>query len=246
MRRPFRFVSNLKAALRHFRARVATLGGNSGFRFIVPATRTCKRCVPRNIHAMSGSVFAVSNIFSRRHVFPKTIVPLRSGRNRRFCTAMDRMAGSAIAMSLGRPRTNGSLAFRNRMMRSHATAGRRVRRVMGVVDKRKYNYNYNSYKNKYNSNYDSRGGYKYKRYRWSGLGGGGAEGKQVFYSTLFISLCEVSKCFLVFSRCSCQWCGFCHGVVTLLLFRVLYGHSVSEVECNFAQGERGPWVQVEL
>lgn len=167
-RRPFRFVSNLNAALRTFRSRVMGLRGKSGFRFAVPFTRTCNRCSRRRMVSLPGGVFRVSKGFSGRRVCPKGVVPLVGSRNRHLGNDMIRMGTSAMIVSVGRPLTNRSLAFINRIARDHPTAGRRVRRVVGVVANRN-KYDYKDYNSNYNSSYksDYKSDYNYKRYRWS-------------------------------------------------------------------------------
>lgn len=93
-------------------------------------------------------------------------MPLRANSNRHIGTDMIRVGPSIMMISLGRPLTNTSLVFRNRVVRDHPTAGRRVRRLVGLVDNRNYNYKYSDYNNNYNSGrYNSSYNYRNDRYR---------------------------------------------------------------------------------
>lgn len=161
MRRPFRFVSNLKVALRPFRTRVGSLRVNSGFSFAVPTSRTCNRCSSSRIVSLPGRVFVVRKRFSDSHMIRNTIVPLVASRNRHVGKDMMRMGRSMIMVSVGRPLTNYSLGFAKRIIRDHPTAGRRLTRITHVVNNNYNDYNYNSYNSKYNSRR-----YKNKYYRW--------------------------------------------------------------------------------
>ncbi len=134
--------------------------------------RTCNRCRRRHMLRLGGSIFGMGKRFSGRRVCPKDIIPLVGTSNTHFGKAVSRMGRSAMAMSLGRPLTKGTLGFINRMARGQSTAGRRVRNVLGVLDNRNnYKYNYSDYKNYNSSSYKyndrRRRNYNYKRYRWS-------------------------------------------------------------------------------